>query len=256
MFVSTSSHVYALDLVTHESSWSYPAGGHIALGDDNLYIARSDGSLIAVAAAPYAPMAPDSLAIQGAEHVQEFTSVPFRAFAHYPDGRVRDRTNVTTWTVSPATYASMNDAGILEVSEMLDLAQTVTVTATFSEGGGTVQASRVVDLAASVSLEEFVERNRASAWQLHDELLEQLEQAMARENAILRALGVSPDPDQPGGGFPTAILRALGADKDAAKLLQQASDALIEAGVEPPGAPSHATAPESGEGASRDLEKR
>jgi outer membrane protein assembly factor BamB len=52
LFVSTTVAVHAVDLSTQESSWSYPAAGWIALADDNLYIARADGTLTALLAAP------------------------------------------------------------------------------------------------------------------------------------------------------------------------------------------------------------
>jgi outer membrane protein assembly factor BamB len=55
-FVVTSSHViassasttYAIDLQTHLSVWSYAKSGALALGDNVLYIASSDGMLTAI----------------------------------------------------------------------------------------------------------------------------------------------------------------------------------------------------------------
>ena len=45
----TSDAVYAVDLETHESIWSYPASGHMALGEDVLYLATSqEGGLVAI----------------------------------------------------------------------------------------------------------------------------------------------------------------------------------------------------------------
>ena len=47
--VSTSSHVYAVDLASHHTVWSYPVAGHLALADGNLYVASRDGVLTAIA---------------------------------------------------------------------------------------------------------------------------------------------------------------------------------------------------------------
>jgi outer membrane protein assembly factor BamB len=52
-FVSTDAHVYAIDLATHQSVWSYPKPGMLAISASSvLYIATgatiSDGSLVAI----------------------------------------------------------------------------------------------------------------------------------------------------------------------------------------------------------------
>jgi hypothetical protein len=41
-----------VDLVTHESVWSYPVAGHLALADGTLYVASSDGTLTAITTGP------------------------------------------------------------------------------------------------------------------------------------------------------------------------------------------------------------
>jgi outer membrane protein assembly factor BamB len=55
--VSTASAVYAVDLTTGQSVWSYPAGGHLALADATLYIASADGMLTAITMAHVVPTA-------------------------------------------------------------------------------------------------------------------------------------------------------------------------------------------------------
>ena len=40
VLVSTSSKVYAIDLLTHTNVWSYPIGGQLTIGNDAFYIAR------------------------------------------------------------------------------------------------------------------------------------------------------------------------------------------------------------------------
>ena len=49
IFVSTESATYAVDLETKTDAWDYPAGGHLALGNDGiLFIATSEGELHAI----------------------------------------------------------------------------------------------------------------------------------------------------------------------------------------------------------------
>lgn len=49
LFASTSSHTYGIDVAARLMTWTYPAGGHLALGGDGvLYIAQQNGRLAAV----------------------------------------------------------------------------------------------------------------------------------------------------------------------------------------------------------------
>lgn len=48
LLASTGDATYAVDLASHQSVWSYPAAGHLALADDMLFIASSEGSLTAI----------------------------------------------------------------------------------------------------------------------------------------------------------------------------------------------------------------
>jgi outer membrane protein assembly factor BamB len=48
VLVGTENNTYAIELETHEDVWSYPAAGHLALGNDSLYIASSNGTLTAI----------------------------------------------------------------------------------------------------------------------------------------------------------------------------------------------------------------
>ena len=52
VFGSTQDAVYAVDLGTHKSVWSYPVGGKLALGNGTLYIAGEGGLLTAVGVVP------------------------------------------------------------------------------------------------------------------------------------------------------------------------------------------------------------
>jgi outer membrane protein assembly factor BamB len=49
LLASTAAKVYAVDLSKRQAVWSFPAAGHLALGNDTLYVASSDGMLTAIA---------------------------------------------------------------------------------------------------------------------------------------------------------------------------------------------------------------
>jgi hypothetical protein len=49
LLVSTAANTYAVDLSTHNTTWSYPAGGHLTLSSQGiLFIAQRSGRLTAV----------------------------------------------------------------------------------------------------------------------------------------------------------------------------------------------------------------
>jgi outer membrane protein assembly factor BamB len=63
LFASTAQTVYAVDLATHQSVWSYPVAGHLALSEGTLYVAAADGTLTAFSSplaspAPYGSVLP------------------------------------------------------------------------------------------------------------------------------------------------------------------------------------------------------
>jgi outer membrane protein assembly factor BamB len=55
LFVGTDSATYAIDLVSHQSVWSYPVSGHLAWGEDVLYVAGATGTVTAFTASSTPP---------------------------------------------------------------------------------------------------------------------------------------------------------------------------------------------------------
>ena len=53
LLASSSSATYAINLTTHQQDWSYPVGGALALSENELYIADSNGELTAISAASF-----------------------------------------------------------------------------------------------------------------------------------------------------------------------------------------------------------
>jgi hypothetical protein len=49
LFVETDTTLYAVDLTSHKSVWSYPVSGSLTLSEGELYVAGSDGTLTAIA---------------------------------------------------------------------------------------------------------------------------------------------------------------------------------------------------------------
>jgi outer membrane protein assembly factor BamB len=49
LFACTTNTLYAIDLNTHDTAWTYPVSGRLALSDNVLYVAGSNGTLTALA---------------------------------------------------------------------------------------------------------------------------------------------------------------------------------------------------------------
>ena len=58
VFGATGQAVYAIDLASHQSPWSHPVSGHLALGNGILFVAGSNGRLTAIRVTP-PNLAPD-----------------------------------------------------------------------------------------------------------------------------------------------------------------------------------------------------
>lgn len=61
LFVRSANNTYCIDLATHLDVWSYPAAGHLSLGESALYIAGSDGTLTAISLGLPDIFAPESV---------------------------------------------------------------------------------------------------------------------------------------------------------------------------------------------------
>jgi hypothetical protein len=181
---STDTTVYAVDLSTRESVWSFPAAGHLALADGTLYVAASTGVLTAISMPDAVPSPVVSLEIVGPAEVTEGSSAQYRALAHYADGRTYERTFVSEWSVRPATFASITSSGLLNVTELLQPFQDVKVKARYTENGRTVEAQITVRLVIGVDLTEFVRRNLAATVGIKEKLASWLDVALARERAV------------------------------------------------------------------------
>ena len=180
--------MFAVELLTHTDVWSFPAAGHLALGDETLYIASVDGTLTAISIPEYTPPALVELQIAGPAVVVENSSTQFRALAFYEDGRVRDRTFGEEWSVDPLTYSNISGDGVMTTTELLEPVQHVMVRATYTERGVTAEAEIGVDLVINVTLEQFIERNIIGAMEIEQKALLELEMAQNRKRAARAVL--------------------------------------------------------------------
>lgn len=184
LLVRTTTATHALDVGSGQSEWSYPVAGHMALADDTLYIA-SQATVTAIAMPGFSVAPPTSLQIVGPADAKESVTTEYSAFVEYADGRVRDRTRISTWSVEPAGSATIDSEGRMSVSELMQPAETVIVRARYEENGIEVQAELAVELGIAVTLDQFVARNVAGAIGAQQRAKEALREARERESAAI-----------------------------------------------------------------------
>jgi len=186
--VCSASRVHAVDLLTRADAWSYPVSGHLALANDTLYVASANGTLTAIAMVAIAPATLTGLEITGPDQALESSQVQFNAVAYYDDGRVRDRTLVSQWSVSPTTSAVLDADGTMTTTEMFTPSEIVNLHASYSERGVDVTANREVELVIGVSLDEFIARNLRGAAELETQAVAALGEARVRQAAAAAVL--------------------------------------------------------------------
>jgi outer membrane protein assembly factor BamB len=228
VLASTAANVYAIDVRTRQSVWSYPAGGDLALAEGTLYVASSSGLLTAITMPDVAPSALISLEITGPSPVVENSSATFHALAHYGDGSVADRTLVSSWSIEPATYADIGAGGVMTTRELLQPSQDAVVRARYMENGQTIEGMLTVRLVVGVSIPEFVRRSLTESVAIKRQLVHALDEALTRERAALAA--ASPPPG--GSQLPEAIAR-----EEAVRAEIRATIALLRAALATLGPP-------------------
>jgi outer membrane protein assembly factor BamB len=187
ILVSTATSVHAVSLETRDSVWSYPVAGYLALADGNLYVASADGTLTAIAMPSSAAADLEGLEIVGPTEVVESFSAQYRAFAHYSDGQVQERTFSSTWSVEPGTYARIDTHGVLTTAELIRPAEDLLIRAHYEEGGRSSDGALNVHLVAGVSLTDLIIRNLVESLEIKEGILRDIDAALERERAA-RAL--------------------------------------------------------------------
>lgn len=67
LFVHTDATTYCIDLASRKDVWSYPAAGHLSLGESGLYIAGAEGSLTAIGLGLPDLSTPESIAFENTD---------------------------------------------------------------------------------------------------------------------------------------------------------------------------------------------
>lgn len=183
LFASTGAVTHAVDLFTRAHVWSYPAGGHLALSEDTLYVASSQGTLTAISLPSYTPARLTRLEVAGPTQVVEGTSVQFSALAYFDDGRVRNRTLQAEWSIEPDDWASIDPHGTLAAEVLISPAEHLVVRARYTERGVTADGEQPVELVIGVSVTDLIRRNLGSARDLRTEALTLFQEADVREEA-------------------------------------------------------------------------
>jgi hypothetical protein len=178
----TSANTYTIELLGRDSDWSYPASGYLSLGNDTLYIAGGDGVLTAIATPEYVPATPVKLEIEGPDEVFESSTNAYQATVYYSDGRIRNRTALCNWTLTGTPLAAI-DQGSLSIGELLYPQETVVLRAEYTQDQTTVVDEKEVTIHISGTVCELVTRNLEGALKLKQEILLDVERALARERA-------------------------------------------------------------------------
>jgi len=184
VLASTASNVYAVDIRTRQSVWSYPAAGTLALAEGTLYVVSPSGVLTAITMPDVPPSPITNLEVAGPTTVVENAAATFHAIAHYEDGSAEDRTFVSTWSMEPTDYASLSGS-VMTVGELLVPSEDVVVRARYTENDHTVEGTLGVKLKISVSLSDFVARCLAEAIAMKQRILGDLQSALVHERAAV-----------------------------------------------------------------------
>ena len=186
VFTTTNSATYGVEILSRSTVWQYPAGGHLTISDDVLYIAsrdRNDPKLTAINLPEYVPATLIQLEIEGPTSVVEFGTGEFTAWAHYDDGRIRDRTQLVQWTVQPSGFATLDTFGVMSVSELFSPTVPIKLHASYTEDDITQTDAVDVELVISVSIEDFVVRNVTRSIELKQSIGTALDEILLRETA-------------------------------------------------------------------------
>jgi len=127
----TTSAVPSDQTVTIEASYTYNG------------VTETDTKLVTIVDVPV-PVTLTSLSISGDDSVNENSSANYTATATFSDASTQTVTGSTNWSEN-SSYASINSSGLLTTSEV-STDQTVTVQASYTDGGVTESATKAVTI--------------------------------------------------------------------------------------------------------------
>ncbi|MHC4692971.1 MAG: outer membrane protein assembly factor BamB family protein [Planctomycetota bacterium] len=229
----TSENTYAIEILGRDSDWSCPVSGYLSLGNDTLYIAHGD-ILTAIATPEYIPANPVKLEIEGPDEVFESSTNAYQAKVYFSDGRIRNRTALCNWTLTGTPMAAI-DQGSLCIGELLYPQKTVVLRAEYTQDQTTVVDEKEVTIHISGTVCKLVTRNLEEALKIKQEILLDVERALARERAsaeIIKGMHHNlcdinnPDLNKSWNQTQLAIVREKAVEKDLDKSIENLSYAL------------------------------
>lgn len=225
----TGTTTHALEIDSGQSEWSYPVAGHMALGDDMLYIA-SGATVTAISMPGFDVAPPLRLEITGPAAASENGTTAYVANVHYADGRVRNRSKLSTWSVDPVDAATIDADGLMAVGELLTPSESVVVRARYEENGVVFTAALPVELQIAVTLDAFVARNVAAAVAAEERARDELHEALVHESAAIAVASEEARRTRRSGGIWKQLLlqlrRATSATQSADRAAERSIDTL------------------------------
>ena len=206
------------------------------------------------------------LEIAGPNEVVDDVLALYTATAYYENGCEKDVTTDAEWLVEPGMVAQIDKNGILTAEAILP-EQDIAVYAEYAEGNTVVGGYKDVVLLAGCTEQELITRNIASAVEIKEGVLDEIETALAKEKASADMLQKLRKDRNYENWSPGEIIRArvkifLGmikqwrAKRDLAQSIENLNDSLNTLGYAPqpiPGMVSHWTFDEGGGTTANDL---
>lgn len=139
----TSGKTCVISLEDRQLQWQYPVSGHMAMSDDRLYVAGSNGYLTAISMPNLMSNQIMGFEIKGPESIDEYAVTGFQAAVEYEGGFEWFVTTKTDWSISgePVGIADIDQTGRVTT---YDKDGVVTISASFSTGNQTVHADKTI----------------------------------------------------------------------------------------------------------------
>jgi hypothetical protein len=134
--------------------------------------------------------------IIGPDEVPDSNSAAYSAIAYYDNGFAPDVTTEAIWSVEPDIFANIDSTGLLTTQQLYTLQETICISAEYTEGPNTVTAVKEVVIFSNCSTEDLVRRDLLGAIRIKEEVLDELDEALAIEKVtedMLREMQQSRD---------------------------------------------------------------
>ncbi len=141
----SSSNTYVISLEDQQRQWQYPVSGYMAMSDNRLYVAGSNGYLTAFSMPNLSSNQIVGFEIKGLENINEYGMTGFQAAVEYEGGYEWFVTSKVDWSITcePEGAANIDQQGRVTT---YDKDGTITITAHFTIGEQSVEAHKTVNI--------------------------------------------------------------------------------------------------------------